>query len=102
MRAMLEPNNLRAMVQMQQAMQQLSGNFPGMPPMPGGAPASGAPAPSAGGLDFSSLLGGAPAPAPMANPFMFPFAPPAGGAQPGAGAGGTQAYFNVQVVDIGG
>ena len=69
MRAMLEPNNLRAMVQMQQAMQQLSGNFPGMPPMPGGAPASGAPAPSAGGLDFSSLLGGAPAPAPMANPW---------------------------------
>ena len=46
----MDPNNLRSMVQMQQAMQQLSGSMPSFP----GISASPAPA---GGLDFSNLLG---------------------------------------------
>ncbi|KAL9183438.1 hypothetical protein ACHAXT_004294, partial [Thalassiosira profunda] len=103
MRAMMNPDNMRAMLQMQQAMQQLSGSMPGlqMPGMPPGAAGGSAvaPPPPAGGLDFSSLLGassraaggGAAPAAPMANPFMFPFVPPAGGAQPGAAAGGSPA-----------
>ena len=97
----MEPNNLRAMLQMQQSVQQLGG-VPGMPPMPGGIFPGGAAGgagssvpPAAGGLDFSSLLGGSasggsgasPA-APMANPFMFPFMPPAGQQQPAAGGAG--------------
>ena len=88
---MMDPNNLRAVMQMQQSLQQLnsSGLMPGVPPMGGSAPP-----PPAGGLDFSSLLGssgGTPAAAPpMANPFMFPFMPPAAGQQqPGNAAGNT-------------
>lgn len=87
MRSMMDPNNLRAVMQMQQSLQQLSGSglMPGVPPMGGSAPP-----PPAGGLDFSSLLGssgGTPAAAqPMANPFMFPFMPPAAGQQPGNAA----------------
>lgn len=58
-----------------------------------------APAP-AGGLDFSNLLGaggtrsGATAAAPMVNPFMFPFMPPAasGTGGPAAVIGGSAAH----------
>ena len=92
MRSMMDPNNLRAMMQMQQSMQQLTGSMPpGMmgsnPWAAGGSITTAPPAAPAGGLDFSSLLGGAAAPnagaastttAPMANPFMFPFVPPPG------------------------
>lgn len=87
----MNPATLRAMLQMQQAMGQL-GSTPGlqglMPPGTGMPPAGGsaaAPAPPAGGLDFSSLLGAtgsAPAAAPpLANPFSFPFVPPAAATQ---------------------
>lgn len=101
----MDPNNLRAMMQMQQSMQQLTGSMsPGMmggnPWAAGGSNTAAPPAAPAGGLDFSSLLGGgAAAPraggastttAPMANPFMFPFVPPPGGQQPGAMGGSTQ------------
>lgn len=65
-RAMLNPSNLRSMMQMQQAMGQLSGNVPGFPAMPGGpggfpntnTNANPFAAPPAGnpGMDFSSLL----------------------------------------------
>lgn len=88
----MNPQNLRAMTQMQQAMQQLGGSglFGGMPQPPG---AASAPSAAAGGLDFSSLLGsGAGSTAastgmPPMNPFMFPFGmPPAGGAQGSQGA----------------
>jgi len=78
----MNPNNLRSMLQMQQAVQQLQGSgglFGGIPGVPS-RPSSGgvaAPQPPAGGLDFSSLLqgstGSAPtgrAPAP--NPIVFP------------------------------
>jgi ubiquilin len=89
---MMDPSNLRSMVQMQQAMQQLSGGMPGMM----GIPASPAPA---GGLDFSNLLGtsgtrsGITAAAPMVNPFMFPLMPPAasGDGGPAAVIGGSAA-----------
>lgn len=86
----MNPQNLRAMAQMQQAMQQLGGSglFGGMP-----QPPSAASAPPAGGLDFSSLLGtgagstAASAGMPPMNPFMFPFGmPPVGGAQGNQGA----------------
>ena len=90
-------------MQMQQSMQQLTGSMPpGMmgsnPWAAGGSITTAPPAAPAGGLDFSSLLGGAAAPnaggastttAPMANPFMFPFVPPPG-QQPGAMGGSTQ------------
>lgn len=63
MRAMMNPQTLRAMLQLQQS-------FSGL------TPPSGAPAP-AGGLDFSNLLGTSSAAAPPVNPFFsFPFAPP--------------------------
>jgi ubiquilin len=80
---MMDPNNWRSMIQMRQAMQQLSGNVPGFPAL-GANPY--APPPSAGGLDFSSLLGtggvtGGTAP----SPFMFPFMPPVAGGVTGAG-----------------
>lgn len=66
LRRMSDPANLQAMMQMQQAMQQLQGSgmmppIPGMPTAPGGFSAAPAAAPGAttiGGLDFSSLLGG--------------------------------------------
>lgn len=86
----MDPNNLRSMVQMQQAMQQLSGNVPGFP---GANPYAPLP-PSAGGLDFSSLLGtggttgGA---APTVNPFMFPLMPPAAGGTAASSIGGSVA-----------
>jgi len=105
MRSMMQPDTLRSMAQMQQAMGQLQGTpglqglmppggFPGIMGTPSG---STAPAPPAtGGLDFSSLLGagGTPGAAPaapsMANPFMFPFAPPAAGGQQPAAATSQQ------------
>ncbi len=74
------------MVQMQEAMQQLSGSMPGMMGIPAPAPA--------GGLDFSNLLGasgtrsGVTAAVPMVNPFMFPFMPPGA-----SGAGGPTAVI---------
>jgi ubiquilin len=87
MRRMADPANLQAMIQMQQAMQQLqrSGLAPagglGMPPM-GGGMFPGFPAPAAapvaagnttiGGLDFSSLLSGAGAPQPSTASFSAP------------------------------
>jgi len=89
----MDPNNLRAMMQMQHSMQQLTGSMPpgmmsGNPWAAGGSNTTAPPAAPAGGLDFSSLLGGgAAAPnaggastttAPMASPFMFPFMPPTG------------------------
>ena len=88
---MMDPSNMRSMVQMQQNMQQLSGSMPGMMGIPAPAPA--------GGLDFSNLLGaggtrsGATAVAPMVNPFMFPFMPPAasGTGGPAAVIGGSAA-----------
>lgn len=61
LRQMFDPANLQAMIQMQQSMQQLQ-SAGIMPPVPSpfgagfGAPAAGA-GPSAGGLDFSQLLG---------------------------------------------
>ena len=89
----MDPNNLRSMLQMQQAMQQLSGNVPGFPVL-GANPYAAPPPPSAGGLDFSSLLGtggmtgGA---APTVNPFMFPFMPPAAGGTAASSIGGSVA-----------
>ena len=89
----MDPNNLRSMLQMQQAMQQLSGNVPGFPVL-GANPHAAPPPPSAGGLDFSSLLGtggmtgGA---APTVNPFMFPFMPPAAGGTAASSIGGSVA-----------
>ncbi len=97
MQAMMDPNNLRAMMQMQQAMEQLNGSMSGiagMPPMGSGGVT--VPPPS-GGLDFSNLLGSSSntgsngglnrGAAPMGNPFMFPFMPPAaGGHQPVGGS----------------
>merc|ERR1719291_1642185 len=56
----MNPNNLRSMLQMQQAMQQLSssgGLFGGMPGVPSSTDVAAA-QPPAGGLDFSSILGG--------------------------------------------
>ena len=88
----MDPTNLRSMIQMQQAMQQLSGNVPGFPAL--GANPYAPPPPSAGGLDFSSLLGtggmtgGA---APSVNPFMFPFMPPAAGGTAASSIGGSVA-----------
>ena len=89
----MDPNNLRAMMQMQQAMEQLNGSMSGiagMPPMGSGSGGV-APAPPAGGLDFSNLLGpsssagstggGMNRGASGANPFMFPFMPPVAGGQ---------------------
>jgi ubiquilin len=73
-------------------MQQLSGNVPGFPAL--GANPYAPPPPSAGGLDFSSLLGtggmtgGA---APSVNPFMFPFMPPAAGGTAASSIGGSVA-----------
>ena len=99
MRSMMNPQNLRSMMQMQQSMQQPSGSLPpGMMPPIGGS-GTAVPPPPAGGLDFSSLLGGsgsrgANAAAPMANPFMFPFMPPAAGQQPNADGGGTSTTGN--------
>ncbi|KAL7470242.1 hypothetical protein ACHAXS_010479 [Conticribra weissflogii] len=88
MRSMMDPNNLRAMLQMQRSMQQLSGSFPGMipPTTPGSSGAGTASTAPAGGLDFSSLLGGSGTAASSSsnpassgpgtfNPF-FPFAMP--------------------------
>ena len=90
---MMDPNNLRAMMQMQQAMEQLNGSMSGiagMPPMGSGSGGV-APAPPAGGLDFSNLLGSSSSTgstgggmnrgASGANPFMFPFMPPVAGGQ---------------------
>eukprot|EP00978_Attheya_sp_CCMP212_P005964 scaffold13412_cov47-Attheya_sp.AAC.2 len=59
LRTMMNPQNLRAMSQLQGAMQQMGGGngVPGMmPPMMPPNPAGTAPAPPAGGLDFSSVL----------------------------------------------
>jgi len=62
MREMLNPNNLRAMMQIQQGMQSLQGsglmnNLPGMPPMPSGASGStGGTDTASNNLDFSQLL----------------------------------------------
>jgi len=59
MRQMMNPQNLRAMSQLQGAMQQMGGSngVPGMmPPMMPPNPAATTPAPPAGGLDFSSVL----------------------------------------------
>ena len=61
MRAMMDPTNLRAMMQLQQSMQQLGQSVPGFPGMPppggaGGFSAAGSGS-QQGGLDFSSLLG---------------------------------------------
>lgn len=94
---MMDPNNLRAMMQMQQAMEQLNGSMSGiagMPPMGSGRVTG----PPAGGLDFSNLLGssgnasstGTSGAAPMANPFMFPFMPPVSGGNQPAGGSATQ------------
>jgi len=60
MRSMMDPNNLRAMLQMQRSMQQLSGSFPGIiPPTTAGTSDTGTSSTTpAGGLDFSTLLGG--------------------------------------------
>ena len=80
----MNPNNLRSMVQMQQAMQQLSG---GMPSFPG---VSASPAP-AGGLDFSNLLGSGGTWGGGAAPFMFPFMPPARAGGPTSVSGGSTA-----------
>ena len=83
----MDPNHLRSMIQMQQAMQQLTGSLPGFPAQPNPY----APPPPAGGLDFSSLLGAGgttgvvPPAAPLVNPFMFPFMPPAAGGVPAGG-----------------
>lgn len=79
LRSMSNPETMRAVMNMQESMQTLQraglippgmeGGFPGMPPMGVGAGGFGAPPPpSVGGLDFSSLLGGAPAMAPPGNP----------------------------------
>ena len=122
MRAMMDPNNLRAMLQMEQAMQQLSGSMPGLQVgaaqgFRGSAAAGGSavpPPPAAGGLDFSSLLGasgtassgagGVPAAAaPMANPFMFPLMPPAAGGQQQPGSSAQPApgqRFRVQLQNL--
>ncbi len=80
----MDPNNLRSMVQMQQAMQQLSGSMPSFP----GISASPAPA---GGLDFSNLLGSGGTRSGAAAPFMFPFMPPAGAGGPAAVSVGSAA-----------
>lgn len=88
----MDPNNLRSMVQMQQTMQQLSGNVPGFPAI--GANPYAPPPPSAGGLDFSSLLGTGGmtgGTAPTVNPFMFPFMPPAAGGTAASSIGGSVA-----------
>ena len=87
------------MLQMEQAMQQLSGSMPGLQGAAqgfrGSAAAGGSavpPPPAAGGLDFSSLLGAsgtASSTAPMANPFMFPLMPPAAGGQQQPGSSGV-------------
>lgn len=53
MRAMMDPANLRAMMQLQQSMQQLGQSVPGFPSMPPAGAAGGQQA----GLDFSTLLG---------------------------------------------
>jgi hypothetical protein len=100
-RAMMDPTNVRAMIQMQQAMEQLNGSMSGIGGIPtlGGTGGGAAAAPPAGGLDFSNLLGssssgtnrGASSAAPMANPFMFPFMPPAaGGGQHPVGGNASQ------------
>ena len=85
----MQPENLRAMLQLQQSMQQLGGTgIPGMPTTTGAAAPS---PPAAGGLDFSSLLGtstGA-VPQPANNPFMFPFVPPVNGGRQPANIGGV-------------
>ena len=96
---MMDPNNVRAMIQMQQAMEQLNGSMSGiagMPPMGSGGVA----APPVGGLDFSNLLGSSSnagsnggenrGAAPIANPFMFPFMPPAAGGQQPIGGSASQ------------
>ncbi|CAM9996790.1 unnamed protein product [Ectocarpus sp. 12 AP-2014] len=60
MRRMADPQNVQALAQMQQSMEQLqrAGMLPpGM--MPGAPGAGGRTPPAAGGLDFSTLLGGA-------------------------------------------
>mmetsp|Transcript_8214 Transcript_8214/g.10092 ORF Transcript_8214/g.10092 Transcript_8214/m.10092 type:complete len:546 (-) Transcript_8214:308-1945(-) len=62
LRTMMDPTNLRAMMQMQQAMQTLQGNglaIPGMPPVPdmsSSSNSSSGASPAAGNLDFSGLL----------------------------------------------
>ena len=89
----MDPNNLRAMMQMQQAMEQLNGSMSGiagMPPMGSGSGGVAA-APPTGGLDFSNLLGSSSSTgstgggmnrgASGTNPFMFPFMPPVAGGQ---------------------
>lgn len=67
-RAMMNPQTLRAMLQLQQT-------FSGITPPIAAPSTSGAPPP--GGLDFSNLLGTSSTGAAAPNPFMsFPFAPP--------------------------
>ena len=73
-RAMMNPQTLRSMLQLQQT-------FSGLTPPTAQTSST---APSQGGLDFSNLLGGAPAAAPMPNPFNFPFMPPSQPAQQAA------------------
>jgi len=97
---MMDPTNVRAMIQMQQAMEQLNGSMSGIGGIPTLGGGGGGAAPPAGGLDFSNLLGsssnsgsnrGASGAAPMANPFMFPFMPPvAGGGQHSVGGNASQ------------
>lgn len=107
----MNPNNLRSMLQMQQAMQQLSsggGLFGGMPGVPSRPSLTGVAAaqPPAGGLDFSSLLGGsAGGPsaggAPASNPIMFPLnagSAAGGSASPGQPQPGQR--FRVQLQNL--
>jgi len=110
---MMNPNNLRSMLQMQQTMQQLPGSggmfgaMPGVLPPPSLTGASAVQPPS-GGLDFSSLLGGNAGGAsaggiPAANRIMFPFMPPAGSTAGGSAAPGQPQpgqRFRVQLQNL--
>lgn len=78
LRRMSDPANIQAMMQMQQAMQQLQGSgmmpsFPGtpspfFPPRPPAASPAGPPPSTIGGLDFSALLAGRTGGNPVATP----------------------------------